>query len=114
MRNIKRNTDTIPPQKKVEMTSPNGERENLNTFKVVSMDGKIYSAQTDRFPITFSLGSEYILLMYDADTDAILVEPLITRTQEELLVKQIKLHTHLINRGHKPRTQASGNEYPDS
>ena len=100
------------PQDQVVMTSSTEEREHLTTFKVIPLDGKVFSDQTGRFPLTSSLGSKYILILHDADTNSILAEPLKNRSQEELLVKQIKLHSYLIDRGHKPQTQILDNECP--
>ena len=97
----------------LEMTSPKGERENLTTFKVLPLTAKVFSDQIGRFPMTSSLGSKYVLILHDADTNSILAEPLKSRAQEELLDKQIKMHTYLIDRGHRPQTQILDNECPN-
>ena len=70
------------------MTSPaKGERENLISIKLVELEQKIHTDQTGRFPVTSSLGNKYVLVLFDADTNAILAEPLRDRSQEHLVAK---------------------------
>ena len=47
---------------------------------------KIYSNQTGRFPYVSSRGNQYILVMYDQDYNAIVVEPLKRRHGTQLAV----------------------------
>ena len=108
-KNIQNKYDTC---NQVVMTSSKDERQNLIAFKSVEFEHKVFSDQTGRFPTTSSLGSKYVLVLYDYGTDAILAEPLKNKTQEELLAKQIKLHKYLSDRGYKPCTQILDNECP--
>ena len=97
----------------IVMTLQIGERQNLILFKIIKLENKIYTDQTGRFPTTSSLGNKYVLVLLDADTNSILIEPLKSRAQEELLGKQVKLHKCLTDRGYKPITQVLDNECPD-
>jgi hypothetical protein len=47
-----------------------------NIFASITDAGKIYIDQTGRFLVTSSQGHQYILVLYDYDTNAILTEPL--------------------------------------
>ena len=78
----------------------------------VTITGQIHSDQTGRFPITSSRGSKYIMVVYDYDSNAILAEPLKSRTEQELLRAYTKIHTYLTVRGLKPVLQRLDNEAP--
>jgi hypothetical protein len=54
-------------------------------MKPIAVTGQIHSNQTGRFPITFSRGSKYMMVVYDYDSNAILTKPLTSRTETELL-----------------------------
>jgi hypothetical protein len=54
-------------------------------MKPVEITGLIFSDQTGRFPITSSRGNKDIMVVYDYDYNAILTEPLTSRTEMELL-----------------------------
>lgn len=45
-------------------------------FATITENGKIYTNQTGRFPVTSSWGNQYISVLYDYNTNAILTEPL--------------------------------------
>jgi hypothetical protein len=47
--------------------------------------GQIYSDQTGRFPVIFSKGNKYIMVLYEYDGNAILAEPIKNRTAADLL-----------------------------
>jgi hypothetical protein len=79
---------------------------------VVDITGKIYSDQTGRFPVMSSKGNQYIMIVYDYDSAAILAEPLKNRTKQELVRAYSKLHQHLTERGLKPQLQKLDNKCP--
>jgi hypothetical protein len=83
-----------------------------NQPQVVDITGQIYSDQTGRFPVTSSKGNQYIMIIYDYDSAAILAEPLKNRTEQELVRAYSKLHQHLTERGLKPQLQKLDNECP--
>ena len=47
--------------------------------------GKVSTDQTGRFTITSSRGSKYLMVLYDHDSNAILAEPLTSRSKQELI-----------------------------
>ena len=95
------------------MTLPvQGERQNLISMKLVTLEQKFHTNQTGWFPVTSSLGNKYVLVLFDADTNAILAEPLRDRSQEHLVAKQISLYSHLAERGFNPKVQFLDNECP--
>ena len=73
------------------MTAPNPIPEyvdvqaNIIFIKILPIIGKISSDQTGRFPVTFSRGRKYIMVVAEYDSDAIPTEPLISRAETELL-----------------------------
>jgi hypothetical protein len=80
--------------------------------QVVDITGQIYSDQTGRFPVTSSKGNQYIMIVYDSNSAAILAEPLKNRTEQELEQAYSKLHQHLTERCLKPQLQKLDNECP--
>ena len=82
-------------------------------LKVVDLEGKIYTDQTGRFPVTSSKGNKYILVAYHHDSNTIHVEPLKTRQGSELRDKYQKIHRLLSARGLQPRLHILNNECPD-
>ena len=78
----------------------------------IQITGKIFSDQTGRFPITSSRGNKYIMIVYDFDSNAILAEPLKSRTEIELVRAYTHLHSYLTSRVLKPSLQRLDNEAP--
>ena len=80
--------------------------------KVIDITGQIFSDQTGRFPVTSSRGNQYIMVVYDYDSAAILAEPLKNRTEGELVRAYSRMHAYLTARGLKPQLQKLDNECP--
>ena len=53
-------------------------------IKVYDMKEKIYSDQTGKFPKTSQRGNKYIMVMVEVDSNAILVEPMKSRNDDEM------------------------------
>jgi hypothetical protein len=87
-------------------------RTNWVYMQPIEVTGQIYSDQTGRFPQTSSRGNKYIMIVYDYDSNAILAEPITSRTENELVRAYTKLHTTLTDRGLKPILQKLDNEAP--
>jgi len=65
---------------------------------------------TGRFPTTSSQGNSYIIVVYDFDSNGILVAPL-KNCQAEVILEAYKLiHTHLCAAGLRPQLQRLDNE----
>ena len=67
----------------------------MNTIDSTKDHRKLYSDQTGRFPYISSRGYQYIMVMYDYDTNAIMIELLKTRQGKELATAFYKLCTKL-------------------
>ena len=49
-------------------------RPTHNVFATIEETEKVYTDQTGRFPVRSSAGNQYILVLYDYDSNAILAE----------------------------------------
>ena len=74
---------------------------------------KSYSDQTGRFPKRSSRGYQYIFIFYDYDSNAILAEPIKSRSSSELIAAWTKCHNTLTSRGIKPKLHVLDNELSD-
>jgi hypothetical protein len=77
---------------------------------VSATTGKVYTDQTGCFPIQSSKGHNYIMVLYDYDSNTILAERLRNRTAPELLRGYNKMHQELVSRGLQPQLQRLDNE----
>ena len=71
---------------------------------------KTYSDQTGRFPHRSSRGNEYLMIMYDHDSNAILVEALKNRQAKTLADAWKKLNDRLTQHGHVTKNFVLDNE----
>ena len=69
-----------------------------------------YSDLTGRFPFTSSRGYQYLLIMYDYDSNGILAEPTKSKQGAELKTAFIKLYQTLASRGAAPSCYICDNE----
>jgi hypothetical protein len=86
---------------------------NIKTHQVFAamVDvGKVYGDLTGRFPIQPSRGHQYILNLYDYDSNTISTQPMKNRTDKEMIRAYTSLHQQLINAGIKPELQVMDNE----
>jgi hypothetical protein len=104
---IERNLDFFPPSE-----SPNLKSHQCFT-SVVSFKttAKAYSDQTGRFPYTSSRGNQYLMIVYDYDSNAILQEPLKNRTAGELTRAWSTMHQRLSRGGSSPNIYILDNEF---
>jgi hypothetical protein len=72
--------------------------------------GQIYTDQTGRFPVISSKGNKYIMILYDYDSNAILVQPIKDRTAPELLRAFQIMEQELVAHGLKPKLIELDNE----
>ena len=82
-------------------------------LKVADLACKIYTDQTDQFPVTSNRGNKYILVAYHYDCNTIHAEPLKTQKCSELCDKYRTIHRLLTERGPEPRMQILNNEFTD-
>ena len=73
--------------------------------------GQIYSDQTGKFVVASSTGNNYILVVYDYDSNSILlVEPIRSRTGPCILTAFTVIHARLVSAGLRPQLQRLDNE----
>jgi hypothetical protein len=74
---------------------------------------KSYSDQTGKFPVQSSRGYNYVMILYDHNSNAILSKPLKTRQASELTKAWTSLHTRLKSNGFAPELHILDNECSD-
>jgi hypothetical protein len=77
---------------------------------VMETTNQIHSDQTGRFIVPSSTGNNYMMVVYDYDSNHIFVAPFKNRTAKCLLATYQQLHTRLCRAGLKPRLQRLDNE----
>jgi hypothetical protein len=85
---------------------------NMVYVKAIEATGQIYTNQTGRFPTTSSRGHKYIMILYHYDSNAILAEPLKSKSEGEMIRVYSKLHEYLLDCGLKPRLQLLDSRIP--
>ena len=75
---------------------------------------KSYSDQTGRFPIQSSRGYNYVMILYDMDSNAILSCPIKTRQASEIVKAWVKLFNRLKYNGYAPELHILDNECSDT
>ena len=69
-----------------------GVQANMVFIKILPIRGKISFDHIGRFPVTTRSGRKYIIVLAYYNTDDILAEPLISRSETELLCVVKKLY----------------------
>jgi hypothetical protein len=73
--------------------------------------GQIHTDQTGRFIVASSTGNNYILVLYDYDSNSILVAPMRSRTAGPCILAAFQLlHARLVAAGLRPQLQRLDNE----
>jgi hypothetical protein len=76
--------------------------------------GKVYGDLTGRFPIKSSRCHQYMLTLYEYDSNTISTEPMKNRTDKETIRAYTALHQQLLNAGIKPELQIMDNEFSNA
>ena len=79
-------------------------------IKIIQPENKIYSDQTGAFPFPSSRGYRYIMVFYDVDSNAILAQPMKSKTSTELNAMVVRMIYKLAKRGFKPKYYVLDNE----
>ena len=77
---------------------------------ILSPKRQISAYLTLKFPVTFDRGKNYILLLYNSDSNNILVIPMKVRTDKYFLQVVNDQHEHLLISGLKPTYMWLGND----
>jgi hypothetical protein len=86
------------------------QRTNVVFANIFEPTGQIYTDLPGRFPIRSNRGNQYIFVLYDYDSNAILAEPMKNRTDREMVRAFKHLHAYLCDRGLRPKLQKLDNE----
>jgi hypothetical protein len=93
---------------------PKSDSPNIKTHScysaIINSTGQVHSDQTGQFPIPSSAGNKYMLVVYCYDSNAILVEPMRTRTSASIVAAYTVAHTRLCKAGFRPQFQRLDNE----
>jgi hypothetical protein len=73
-------------------------------------NGVVYTNLTGAFPVTSLSGNKYMLILYDYDSNSILVEPMESRSNYEALRAYKVLYTELTRHGLQPQLNILDNE----
>ena len=79
-------------------------------MSITEMDGKVYSDQTGRFPITSNRGNCYVVIFYAADGNYIKSYPIKSRHRSQLLKAYEEVYSFLRIRGYRPQLHKLDNE----
>lgn len=97
-----------------EEPPPSQEKENQRTHEIypacLPASGQIFTDQTGKFPVISSSGNQYLMILYDYDSNYIFAEPIPNRTEFQLLQAYKKMKTTLQRRGLTPKLQRLDNE----
>jgi hypothetical protein len=72
--------------------------------------GQIFSDLPGRFVLPSSRGNNYLLVVYDYDSNAILAEPIKNRTATQIVSAYQRIHRQLVASGLRPSLQRLDNE----
>jgi hypothetical protein len=96
---------------------PNGDLGNSRThfcyaaiIDPSNASGQIHSDQTGKFVVASSTSNNYVMVVYDYDSNAIMVEPMCSLTGPCILAAFQVLHTRLVAAGLRPQLQRLDNE----
>ena len=109
-----RSTKPKPMQRYEHADKLRGKRERDIFVKVYDMRNTVYSDQTGKFPKRSQSGNVYIMVMVDIDSNAILVEPMKSRKDDEMQRAYRRLMTRLKRAGVKPKKHVMDNEVSES
>jgi hypothetical protein len=76
--------------------------------------GQIHTDQTGQFIVPSSTGNNYLLILYDYDSNSILAEPMRNRTGQCILLAYKAVHARLVAAGLRPQLQRLDNECSDA
>jgi hypothetical protein len=90
--------------------TPTNDRSHEVYMTITDMDGKLYSDQTGRFPITSNRGNCYVVIFFAADGNYIKSYPVKSRHRTQLLKAYEEVYAFLRIRGYRPKLHKLDNE----
>jgi len=100
-----------PDTNSIDMTAKLA-RTNAVYIRAVDSTGLLCTDQTGAFPVTSIYSNKYIMVGHHADTNAILVRPLPSRSQQHLKKAFQSIYEQLCTSNHAPTTVRLDNEAP--
>jgi hypothetical protein len=98
------------PFEVASVASLQGKKERDIFTSVYNVREAIFSDQTGQFPTRSQRGNKYVMVMVKVDSNAILLEPLKSRHDHELMRANDTLVTRLIRCGVQPKKHVLDNE----
>ena len=107
--------DPNDPEQLPDEPFPSSEPDNARTHHCFATvfepaTGQIHSDQTGKFIVASSAGNNYILVVYDYDSNSILVTPMRSRTGPCILAAFQIIHARLVAAGLRPQMHRLDNE----
>ncbi|KAL7531195.1 hypothetical protein ACHAXR_003897, partial [Thalassiosira sp. AJA248-18] len=90
--------------------SPLNDRTHHVYMSITDIEGKLYSDQTGRFPITSNRGNCYVIIFYAVDGNYIKSYPIKSRHRSQLLKAYDDVYAFLRIRGYRPQLHKLDNE----
>ena len=90
-----------------------GQRTHVCFLSVEAFTGQVFSDQTGRFPVPSSSGNNYLMVVYDYDSNLIDAEPMPSKTKHQILAAYKRVHAKLVAAGLRPRFHRLDNEASD-
>ena len=90
--------------------APNNDKTHEVYMSISEMEGKLFSDQTGRFPITSNRGNCYVIIFYAADGNFIKSYPIKSRHRSHLLKAYEDVYAYLRIRGYRPQLHKLDNE----
>ena len=109
MDRIRKNIRSTKPDT-ISKDSPASKTKYKEAFAQITETEKVYTDQTGKFPTTSSNGNKYVFILYAYDLNAILAEPLKSRTATHITEAYDKLIQQLRRCGHQPTVHWLDNE----
>ena len=78
--------------------------QRINTVftKIINHKRKIATDLKVKFPVTSNMGNNYLFLLYDYESNCILIRPMNSRARCEFIRSLMDVHEHLCTRDIKP------------
>jgi hypothetical protein len=92
--------------------SPNTKTPHNCYTALLEPTGQIYTDQTGKFAVPSSTGNNYLLILYNYDSNSIWAEPLKAQAAKDIVTAYNTLHTMLCCTGLHPQLQCLDNKCP--
>eukprot|EP00804_Cyclotella_cryptica_P025596 CCRYP_002824-RB/>CCRYP_002824-RB protein AED:0.38 eAED:0.38 QI:0/-1/0/1/-1/0/1/0/350 len=109
-KNVRSTKHHAAPFEQANSTSLRGKKVQDIYTSVYNVRETIFSDQTGQFPTRSSRGNKYVMVMVEVDSNAILLEPMHSRKDNEMIRAYDSLVKRLLRAGVTPRKHVLDNE----